>query len=257
MSPSDRPTDRPGATLPTEQIPAVRVAERGRWSRPNDDGGEIVPAVRDPAHDEDEAREAPDVAIPVVSGRPPSATVPGTDLETTGTPTAWTQDEAPPVVVTAPADPNLRPTGRRPRVRRTTRTIRHLDPWSVFKVALVCSFVLYGVVLTSGVLLWNVASRTGTVDNVERWFTQFGWETFELNGGEIYSNAWVAGLFAAVGLTGLAVLMATVFNLVSDIVGGVRVTVLEDDVVERTASPARRYVVQRPPSAPPGARGGG
>ena len=46
--------------------------------------------------------------------------------------------------------------------------------------------------------------------------------------------------------------MATLFNLVSDIVGGIRVTVLEEEVVERTASSARRYVVRRPPLAATG-----
>ena len=93
--------------------------------------------------------------------------------------------------------------GRRPRVRKVTRVVRHIDPWSTFKVALVFSIVLYGVLLTAGVLLWNVASNTGTVDNVERWFTQFGWESYELKGGEIFHNAWIAGLFGMVGLTGL------------------------------------------------------
>jgi hypothetical protein len=125
--------------------------------------------------------------------------------------------------------------------------IRHIDPWSTFKLALVFSLVGYLVVLTSGVLLWQVADRTGTLDNVERWFTQFGWGTFELKGGEIFHNAWVIGLFFAVGLTGGAVLLATLFNLVSDIVGGIRVTVLEEEVVERTASSTRRFVVRRPP----------
>ncbi len=132
-------------------------------------------------------------------------------------------------------------------MRRVTRVVRHVDPWSTFKLALVFSLVGYLVVLTSGVLLWQVADSTGTLDNVERWFTQFGWETFEFDGGEIFHNAWIIGLFAAVGLTGAAVLMATLFNLVSDIVGGIRVTVLEEEVVERTASSARRYVVRRPP----------
>jgi hypothetical protein len=134
-------------------------------------------------------------------------------------------------------------------VRRVTRVVRHIDPWSTFKLALVFSLVGYLVCLTSGVLLWRVADSTGTLDNVERWFTQFGWETFEFDGGEIFHNAWIIGLFAAVGLTGAAVLMATLFNLVSDIVGGIRVTVLEEEVVERTASSARRYVVRRPPLA--------
>ena len=31
----------------------------------------------------------------------------------------------------------------RPAVRRTTRILRHIDPWSVFRVTLVFHFVLY------------------------------------------------------------------------------------------------------------------
>ena len=92
--------------------------------------------------------------------------------------------------------------GRRPRVRRVTRVVRHVDPWSVFKVAIVFNLVLYVVLLTAGVLLWNVAYATGTVDNLERFFESFGWATFEFNGGEIFHSAWIAGLFVVVGLTG-------------------------------------------------------
>jgi Transmembrane domain of unknown function (DUF3566) len=149
---------------------------------------------------------------------------------------------------------------RRPRVRRVTRVVRHVDPWSVFKIALCFSFVLYGVCLTAGVLLWNVAYTTGTIDNIERFFESFGWDTFEFKGGELYHNAWIAGLFAAVGLTGLIVLGATLFNLITDLVGGVRVTVLEEEVVERHPAVARpilrrrtgeiRMVNEVPPSEP-------
>lgn len=128
--------------------------------------------------------------------------------------------------------PIVRPAAR-PRVRRVTRVVRHIDTWSVFKVALVFHFFLYVVCLTAGVLLWKVADNTGTLDNVERFFESFGWETFELKGGEIYHNAWIAGLFVAIGLTGLAVLVATLFNLITDLVGGVRVSVLEEEVVAR------------------------
>ncbi|HSJ91374.1 MAG TPA: DUF3566 domain-containing protein [Ilumatobacter sp.] len=138
----------------------------------------------------------------------------------------------------------LRAPGRKPRVRRVTRVLRHIDPWSTFKVALLFSLVAYLVALTSGVLLWRVAESTGTLDNIERWFTQFGWETFELKGGEIFHNAWIIGLFGVVAMTGGLVLLATVFNLVSDIIGGVRLTVLEEEVVERTVTSTRRYVVR-------------
>jgi hypothetical protein len=188
---------------------------------------------------------APVVAAPPapVPARPPAPAPPAPQAAPA---TGWS-DHLPPTA--AHSGQQLRAPGRRPRVRRVTRVVRHIDPWSTFKLALVFSLVGYLVCLTSGVLLWRVADSTGTLDNVERWFTQFGWETFEFDGGEIFHNAWIIGLFAAVGLTGAAVLMATLFNLVSDIVGGIRVTVLEEEVVERTASSARRYVVRRPPLA--------
>ena len=189
------------------------------------------------------ARVAPTPARP--------ATPPGADAEpaasaSSSAATGW-GDHMAPLPANAGGAP-LRAPGRRPRVRRVTRVLRHIDPWSTFKVALLFSAVAYVVFLTAGVLLWRVADETGTLDNVERWFTQFGWETFELKGGEIFHNAWIIGLFGMVALTGALVLLATLFNLVSDIVGGVRMTVLEEEVVERTISSTRRYVVRRGPA---------
>jgi len=136
--------------------------------------------------------------------------------------------------------------GRKPRVRKVTRVVRHVDPWSVFKIAIIAHLVLYVIVLTASVLLWNVANATGTVDNVERFFESFGWNSFEFNGGELYHAGWIAGLFIVIGMTGLAVLAATLFNLITDLVGGVRFTVLEEEVVETRTSPMRRFVVRRP-----------
>jgi hypothetical protein len=120
-----------------------------------------------------------------------------------------------------------------PRVRRVTRVVRDIDPWSVFKVTLVFHFALYVMVLISSILIWNVANATGTVDNVERFMESFGWDTFRFDGGEIFHNLWILGLFFVFLLTGLAVVMAAVFNLIADLVGGVRVSVLEEEVVAR------------------------
>jgi len=206
--------------------------------------------------DDDEPIELPEIvpataypsppAPPVPSVAPP-ASAPVSPVQAPVPATSW-GDHMTSVPAGAQGAP-LRAPGRRPRVRRVTRVLRHVDPWSTFKVALLFSVVAYLVTLTSGVLLWQVADSTGTLDNVERWFTQFGWETFELKGGEIFQNAWIIGLFGAVALTGGLVLLATLFNLVSDIVGGVRMTVLEEEVVERTVSSTRRYVVRRAPAA--------
>ena len=120
---------------------------------------------------------------------------------------------------------------RQPRVRRVTRVIRDIDPWSVFKVGLVFNLVLYLVAIIAAVLLWSVASATGTVDNIERFMESFGWESFSFNGWQLFRSLTVLGLMVAVLLTGVWVLAVTVFNLIADLVGGVQVTVLEQEVV--------------------------
>ena len=121
----------------------------------------------------------------------------------------------------------------RRRVRKVTRTIREIDPWSVVRVGLVFHAALYVVVLVTGLLLWNVASVTGTIDNIENFLESFGWESFTFEGGEVFTGTAVFGLFAIVLGTGLWVLGAIVFNLIAELVGGVRVGVLEEEVVAR------------------------
>ena len=145
----------------------------------------------------------------------------------------------------------------RPRVRRVTRVVRSVDPWSVFKVSLVFSLVTYLAVLLAVVLLWNVAHSTGTVDNVERFLESFGWESFTFDGPALFRALWVAGLFVAVGFTGLMVLAATIFNLITDLVGGIHCTVLEEEVVVRsrdasdsTPRPAAQAPAMRAPEPP-------
>jgi len=130
-------------------------------------------------------------------------------------------------------DPGLLQGPRKPRVRKVSRVLRAIDAWSVFKISLVFYLAMYAICLVAGVLLWNVAYSTGTIDNLSNFFESFGWKSFEFRGGEIFHNAWILGLFMVVGLTGLNVVLATLFNLIADLVGGVRLTVLEEEVVVR------------------------
>lgn len=125
-----------------------------------------------------------------------------------------------------------RPEQRR-RVRKVTRVVRDVDAWSVAKVGLVFHAAMYVVVLLSGVLLWNVGSATGTIDNVEQFMESFGWDSFSFKGAELFRSSAVLGIFAILGGTGIWVLGAIVFNLITELVGGVRVTVLEEEVVAR------------------------
>ena len=123
---------------------------------------------------------------------------------------------------------------RGPRVRRVSRVIRDIDPWSAFRVGIVFHGVLYLMALIALVLLWSVASATGTIDNIERFLESFGWESFQFNGVQLFFNTMFLGLFVVVLLTAIWVLCATVFNLITDLVGGIRVSVLEEEVVVST-----------------------
>jgi len=120
----------------------------------------------------------------------------------------------------------------RPRVRRVTRVVRHVDTWSVLKISAVFYLTISFVLLVAGVLLWTVAVSTGTVANVERFIRDlFALDTFAFSGGAIFHASWIIGAFLVVGGTGLNVTMAVLFNLISDLVGGLRITVLEEEVV--------------------------
>ena len=123
---------------------------------------------------------------------------------------------------------------RGPRVRRVSRVIREIDPWSAFRVGIVFHGVLYLMALIALVLLWSVASATGTIDNIEQFLESFGWESFQFNGVQLFFNTMFLGLFVVVLLTAIWVLCATVFNLITDLVGGIRVSVLEEEVVVST-----------------------
>lgn len=125
-----------------------------------------------------------------------------------------------------------------PRVRRVTRVIRDIDPWSVFKVGLIFHVVVYVIALITLVLLWSVASATGTIDNIQQFMKSFGWESFAFDGGKLFANVMVLGMLWVIMATAVVVLAAAVFNLITDLVGGVRVTVLEEEVVVRSVESA-------------------
>ena len=119
-------------------------------------------------------------------------------------------------------------------MRRVTRVIREIDPWSAFKVGLAFHLVVYFTVLIASVLLWSVASATGTIDNIERFLMSFGWESFQFHGWTLLLNEILLGLLLVALLTIVWVLGATMFDLITDLVGGIRVSVLEEEVLVST-----------------------
>ena len=123
-----------------------------------------------------------------------------------------------------------RRTAGRLRARKVRRLVRHVEPWSVLKVSLIFSFCLWVILLIAGVILWSFAVSSGTVDNVENFVQElFALESFEFTADEIFRASAIGGLVLVVAGSGFTVLMAVLFNLISDLTGGVRFTVVEEE----------------------------
>ena len=191
------------------EVPAERPVE--------DEPIEDDPAFDDAPFDEGPLAAVP-LAVPLVDAAPETAAAPR-------------RAPAAPGHRSRPALPLLR---RRPRVRKVTRIVRRVDAWGVFKISVIFYVILYVILLVAGVLLWNLANTTGTVANVEGFIRDlFGLKTFEFDGEKLFRASWVLGAILVVAGTGLNVTLAILFNLISDLVGGVRVTVLEEEVILR------------------------
>ncbi len=116
------------------------------------------------------------------------------------------------------------------RARKVRRLIRHVEPWSVLKISLLFFFCLWAIFLLAGVGLWRVATEQGVLDNVENFIEElFVLNEFAFNGAQIFRGAAIGGLVLTVAATGFHVLLAVLFNLISDLTGGLRVTVIEEE----------------------------
>ncbi len=118
------------------------------------------------------------------------------------------------------------------QVRRVRRIIRKFDAWTVFKVSAVVWFVL-GLALVMGlVMFWNVLTASGIPQRLTDFLikiTLLDVGSAPFAGSERFMRVAVyTSLLVAVGGTGFTTLLAVLYNLVSDLVGGVEIIVLEE-----------------------------
>lgn len=130
------------------------------------------------------------------------------------------------------------------RARKVKRIVRHLDAWSVLKISFVFYLCVYVVSMVAAVLLWNLADGSGLIENIEGNIEELGaFETFNFEPDKLLQATLLGGAVLAVMATGLTALAAVLFNLIADLVGGIRLTVIE----EPGFAPARRTKRTSPP----------
>jgi hypothetical protein len=132
-----------------------------------------------------------------------------------------------------------RPRGRRGglRARRVHRIVRRVDPWSVLKLSLIFYFCVWLMVVVSGVLIWGVAVGSGTVEGLEGFIERLlGFEEFQFNADQIFRLFAMGGLILVFLATAVTAILTVLFNLISDLIGGIRFTVIEEESTRRIVS---------------------
>jgi len=133
-------------------------------------------------------------------------------------------------------------------VRRVRRIIRKIDPWTVLKVTFVLN-AIGALVWVLGVwIAWSIAVQRGIPD---AFVDFFGRLTIAVSpDGELYFRVVVMmGIVGVIMMTAIMTLGAVIYNLISDLVGGIEVIMLEEiHESAQSQAPPPRPVVHVPAS---------
>jgi hypothetical protein len=212
------PRPRPEPPRPEPPRPEPPRAEPARAEAPRPDASRS-----EPGRIEAYASELPDLSGP--TPRPPQRKAPAAE---------------------PPAPPRPSSSGPTSRIQVASRTstkgpirasmqIRRVDPWTVLKVSLVLSSALFFVWMIAVAFLYLVLGGMGVWSklnsNVGDLLTSSGGSA----GGELVSSGTIFGGAALIGLvnivvmTAMATIGAFIYNLSTDLVGGVEVTLADRD----------------------------
>jgi hypothetical protein len=116
---------------------------------------------------------------------------------------------------------------------RASMQIRRIDPWSTLKVSLVLSVALFFVWMIAVAFLYLVLGGMGVWSklnsNVGDLLNNTSGSAELVSAGTIFGGAVLIGLVNIVLLTAAATIGAFIYNLTTDLIGGVEVTLADRD----------------------------
>ena len=128
--------------------------------------------------------------------------------------------------------------GRKQRfeARRVRRIIRHVDPWSVLKLSLVFFLCVWIMFMVAVVIIWSIAQSSGTVEKIEGFVNDLGVTGWKLNGTFVFRQYGLFGLVMVFACTMASLISTIIFNLISDLVGGIWISVIEEETARPVSS---------------------
>lgn len=190
---------------------------------------------------------------PVLSpGGAPAVPAPGVH----GPPTPGGGSEARPG--RGPRTPRRGGKGRQGRQGRKVRQrLWAIDPWSVFKISVLFYACMFLILMVAGTVLWNVARSAGTIDEAESLITRLAAygecvpeeevargtdfekdddceegtvlvDMFKIDDSVIFRFAAISGGILAIAGSAANVLMVVLLNLINEVSGGMRYTIIRE-----------------------------
>ncbi|WP_428339794.1 DUF3566 domain-containing protein [Mycobacterium sp.] len=239
--PGDSPNGTGANTAATpRQRPAARPSpprQPGRGATPNAEArlnrfisgtaapgaAKTPPSEAEPVPNESRDNDAYASELPDLSGPIPR----GTQRKSAGDRAGDT--------MTAPvrSEARIQVSSRNPGPVRASMQIRRVDPWSTLKVSLVLSVALFFVWMIAVAFLYLVLGGMGVWSklnsNVGDLLNNSGGSAELVSSGTIFGGAILVGLVNIVLLTAAATIGAFIYNLTTDLIGGVEVTLADRD----------------------------
>lgn len=232
-----RPAAPAAAPAPRPAAPAAPLASAARPAGPATPTGPAMPSGGAPSASRvgSAASSAPGAGAGAAST--PAATS-GTGPTGTGpTGAAGGGSDEP-----EPAPSNLHSVSTRPARATSVRTaqpplraamqLRHIDPWTTFKLSLVVSVVLFFVwmiavgalyIVLGGMGVWSkVNESVSTLVNEQEGATL-------VSAGDVFWWAGIVGIANVVLMTGILTVGSFIYNLCAELVGGIQVTLGDRD----------------------------
>jgi hypothetical protein len=185
----------------------------------------------------DEAPLAP--RRPLSGGAQGSSVQQSTGRSAGATVASSTSTATPPQEAAAPAAARTGATAQpRPRgTRRARLRLVHLDPWSVMKTAFLLSIAFGIVTVVAVAVVMSVLSAAGVWDSINKTVTDVlggdSAQNFDVENyvgtSRVLGFTMVVAVLDVLLITALATLAAFLYNLAAALLGGVEVTLAEDE----------------------------